>query len=76
MSDYNNNIILEKDPIPAPTPFGCVENQNENESYTCSKCSADIEVLSIDNDEKTIKFKCLNNNIENNHKIQTMLIRE
>ena len=72
MSDYNN-IIIEKEQIPAPTPF---ESQKENESYTCSKCSSDIEVLSIDNDEKKIKFKCLNKNIENNHKIQTMLIGE
>ena len=30
--------------------------------YNCSKCSSPIEILSIDEKEFTIHFKCINNN--------------
>ena len=66
----------ENIPLPAPTPTGNEEKFQEYGIYTCSKCSSDIEILSINNEQNCLTFKCLNNDIENNHKIQTMLIEE
>ena len=39
--------------------------------YNCSKCPSPIEIISINEDESTIEFKCINNN----HKIK-MIIKE
>ena len=39
--------------------------------YNCSECLSCIEILSINENESTIKFKCINNN----HKIK-MAIKE
>ena len=39
--------------------------------YNCSECASPIEILSINENESTIEFKCINNN----HKIK-MAIKE
>ena len=44
------------------------------DSYTCSYCSIQPEILSINDKDNTITFKCLNNN--ENHKTQTIPINE
>ena len=49
---------------------------DEKESYACTKCKSNIEIISIDHNELKIIFKCLNKNENNNHHIQTMSINE
>ena len=49
---------------------------DNNECYSCSKCSSNIEILSIDSQKSKITFKCLNKDKINNHHIQTMSINE
>ena len=44
------------------------------EAYACTLCTSQIEILSINTNESTITFKCLNN--EKNHGIITMTINE
>ena len=61
-------------PLPIPTAFE--ENKINNETYTCSDCNSEIEVLSIDDKKIQITFKCLNDNIQNNHGIKIMPIKE
>ena len=39
--------------------------------YNCTECSSSIEILSIDNDECSIEFKCLNEN--NSHNKKTLI---
>ena len=41
--------------------LGEINKLNEMK-YNCSKCSSPIEILSIDEKEFTIHFKCINNN--------------
>jgi ribosomal protein S14 len=49
---------------------------DEKESYSCTECSSGIEILSINYDNSEIKFKCLNENVQNNHGTKTMQISE
>lgn len=60
------------DKFPAPSPI--LENQNEKEVYACTKCSSNIEILSIDDKDAKITFNCLNNDETHNHKTQSMSI--
>ena len=44
--------------------------------YNCSACSSPVEILSINDKENSLTFKCLNKNKKDNHNVQTMLINE
>ena len=37
--------------------------------YNCSECSSSVEILSINEKESNIEFKCINNN----HKIKMLI---
>ena len=63
------------DPQPAPPALEKI-NYTDLDSYSCSKCSSDIKIISLDEKEFKISFKCLNKDINNNHQIQTMPISE
>ena len=58
------------------TPSILIEREEnlKNDSYTCTLCSSKIEILSIKNNN--IKFKCLNNDIKNNHGLKIMPLKE
>ena len=47
---------------------------DKQETYSCTECSSNIEVISIDNNEANITFRCLNKDKNNNHQIQKMPI--
>ena len=49
---------------------------DEKESYSCTECSSNIEILSINYNKSEITFKCLNKKEENNHGTKTMSICE
>ena len=44
--------------------------------YNCTACSYPVEILSINDKENKIKFKCLNPNKKDNHGIQEIAINE
>ena len=44
----------------------------KNESYACTDCQSDIEIISMDIHKKKISFKCFHNN----HDIKNMLIKD
>jgi len=60
---------------PSPTPMPNEEIFLTNESYACTECKSEIEILSLDNEKIKMTFKYLNNNIQNNHGIQILPIR-
>lgn len=65
------------EPLAAPLPNLFEKKTNNNiDTYACSKCSSNIEIESINDKEAVITFKCLNNNENNNHQIQTLPIKE
>ena len=55
VNDYSNDA--------PPTPQSKIEISDIN--YNCTECSSLIEILSINEDNNCIEFKCLNK--ENNH---------
>ena len=58
MSNYLVNELNSCEaPLPTPTPFP--ENDNYI-YYNCSECSSLIEIISIDEENNMIEFKCLN----------------
>ena len=60
------------------TPIGITEeecNLCKNDSYSCTECSSQIEILSLNEEEGKITFRCLSNN-ENNHGIITLSIKD
>ena len=61
---------LNLDDAPQITPEIC----NSNLNYCCSECSSLIEILSINEKNNIIEFKCLNK--ENNHGIKVMQISD
>ena len=63
------------DPFPAPPALEKI-NYNEIDLYSCTKCSSNIKIISIDEKNLEITFECLNKDKNNNHKIQTMPINE
>ena len=70
-------ILNSTDSEGAPTPSPMINEEIflANESYACTECKSEIEILSLDNEKIKMTFKCLNNNIQNNHGIQTFPIR-
>ena len=71
--------IIEKQEInilPAPAPIIDKESLIDKEYYSCPQCSSNIEILSIDDKEFEIIFKCLNEDEKSNHKMQKMKINE
>ena len=48
----------------------------ELDSYSCTKCSSNIKIIYFDEKELKITFECLNEDIKNNHQIQTLPINE
>ena len=64
----------EQEDMPPPTPMGEDNKDYENDFLLCNKCSSQVEIISIDNMENKITFKCLNGNL--NHGIQTLLIND
>ena len=76
----SSKIIIENniDSEGAPSLIQIEKKQifSNNESYTCTDCQSNIEILSIDKDKIKITFNCLNDRIENNHGIKTLPIRE
>ena len=69
-----NLIQVEK----SLTPTGEENIFQKIDSYSCTLCSSQIEILSLESSdsETKITFKCLNNDIKNNHGINTMLLDE
>ena len=59
--------------VPPPTPF-INELELNNIYYNCTECSSLIEILSINEENNMIEFKCLNK--EQSHKEKIMPIKE
>ena len=55
------------------TPAPSIEKELDNIYYNCSECSSLIEIISINEKNNIIKFKC--NNKNNNHN-KEMIIKE
>ena len=76
----SSNIIIENniDSEGAPSLIQIEKEQtfSNNESYSCTNCQSNIEILNIDKNKIKITFKCLNGRIEDNHGIKTLPIRE
>ena len=63
--------------LPAPHPeFIEIRTNNKIDTYSCSKCSSNIEIESINIKDALITFKCLNDNDKDNHHLQTIPIKE
>ena len=57
------------------TPAGpCIQIDLASTDYNCTECSSLIEILTIDDINNLIEFKCLNK--KNNHGKKTMTIKE
>ena len=53
------NLYNEDDEFkPPPTPILEIEVIKEGESYSCTECSSDIEITSIDESSNILSFKC------------------
>ena len=48
------------------SPIDKEEQIQENIGYNCSECSSLIEIISINNLENNLEFKCINNDKHNN----------
>ena len=72
---YNEKNLGESKPE-YDTPTGNDDNEIKLEviHYNCTECSSLIEILSINEENNTIEFKCMNK--ENNHKNKTISIKE
>jgi len=60
----------------APLPSSLPEKIDNNDSYTCTDCQSEIEIFSIDKIKIKITFQCLNNDIEQNHGIKSIPIKD
>lgn len=60
----------------APLPSSLPEKIDNNDSYTCTDCQSEIEIFSIDKMKIKITFQCLNNDIEQNHGIKSIPIKD
>ena len=67
MEEYSNEAA------PFPTPSIDIE-ENLDFNYNCSKCSSLIEIISINENNNILKFRCLNKN--NNHSEMVMSLKE
>ena len=54
------NIIDKDSALQAPYPDN-IELKNNSIGYNCTKCSSLIEILSINENNNTIEFNCINN---------------
>ena len=65
--------IKEKNNVESapPTP-GFEKEELKNIYYNCTQCPSLIEIISIDENNNTIEFKCLNN--KNNHNNDNIVI--
>ena len=81
MNSKQPNLSKEDhSPVNSPSsPLTLSENNiyiDEEETYACTECQSNIEIISIDHKQFKITFKCLNNNKNINHNIQTMTLNE
>ena len=67
-----NNLIRDEEP--ATSMMNNSLKVGNNDCYNCTSCSCHIEILTINDNESTITFKCLNPIEKDNHKIQTISI--
>ena len=74
--DNNNTNSPKQEEISSPSLSSLADNIyiDNKEYYSCTKCSSNIEIISIDHNEAKITFKCLNCDKEKNHQIQTLPI--
>ena len=63
--EINQNININSNDAPPVTPEPEIEINDLY--YNCSECPSLIEILSINEDNNIIEFKCLNKDKENNH---------
>ena len=69
-----NSYIRDEEPA---TPM--MQNSllpSNNDCYTCSACTSSIEILSINDKENSLTFRCLNPIEKNNHNIKTIPIEK
>ena len=76
MIPAKTNSLSTKDEDLSSSQISHLENLfvDKQETLSCTECSSNIEIISIDNNEASITFRCLNNDINNNHQIQKMPI--
>ena len=69
---------MENNIIQIDTPTGNENQFSRIYTYSCTLCSSQIEILSLNQIDSNIKitFKCLNNDISNNHGIKSMFLNE
>ena len=69
------NPLEEENPTPTQTPITYGESKILNEVYyNCTECNSLIEILSINEKDNTIEFKCSNN--KDNYHQKSMSIKE
>ena len=68
----NQNININDAPPATPEP----EIEINDLYYNCSECPSLIEILSINEDNNIIEFKCLNKDKEHNHEKKIIPIKE
>ena len=73
MNPVYNNIREEEPATPMFNDSLMFGNKN---CYNCTKCSSSVEILSINEKENLLTFKCLNPIEKDNHNIQTISIAE
>ena len=69
-------VIQINDEGPATPMMVIFSSLGHNDCYTCTSCPCSIEILSINDIQNILTFKCLNPNERRNHKIQTIPISE
>ena len=76
MISTKTNSLSTKDEEVSSSKISQIENVyiDNQETYSCTECSSNIEIISIDNNEANITFRCLNKDCNNNHQIQKMAI--
>ena len=70
----NQNIDNNSNDAPPATPQPQIENNDLY--YNCSECPSLIEIISINEDNNIIEFKCLNKDKEYNHEKKIIPIKE
>ena len=68
--------LANEEPATTMIDDDSIEADDCNDCCTCAKCSSPVLILSINDKECTVTYKCLNPNEEESHKIQTMPISE
>ena len=75
ISTKTNSLLTKNDEL-SSSPVSSLENVfiDKQEAYSCTECSSNIEIISIDTNEANITFRCLNKDKNNNHQILNMPI--